>query len=119
VSMRCTRGTAGFTMVEVVVALLFMTIVALSFSASTQFAARLLGRSEIELRAAQYLEAEAERLRALSLDSLVTGSRSSGLGQASWEVVDSTTFVQVILATEYGSARVGSVVDSVTIYRLR
>lgn len=100
-------------------ALLFMTVVAISLAASTQFSARLLGRSEIELRAAQYLEAEAERLRALSLDSLVSGSRSAGLGQASWEVVDSTTFVQVILTTEYGTAAVGNVADSVTIYRLR
>ena len=50
VSMPGSRGAAGFTMVEVVVALLFMTVVALSFSASTQFAARLLGRSEIELQ---------------------------------------------------------------------
>ncbi|MGB1657460.1 MAG: type IV pilus modification PilV family protein [Longimicrobiales bacterium] len=109
----------GFTIVEVVIALLFMTVVALSFAASNQFSARLQGRSEIELRAAQHLEAEVERLRALSLDSLSTGSRSSGLGQASWDVVDSTTFVQIILATEYGNASMGTVLDSVTIYRLR
>ena len=106
-------------MIEVVVALLFMTVIALSFSATTQFSARLLARSQIELGAAQFLEAEAERLRALSFDSLSSGSRSNGMGQASWDVVDSTTFVQIVLSTEYGLASLGTVADSITIYRLR
>lgn len=110
---------AGFTLIEIVITILFLSVIALSFASSMQFSARLLGRSQIELQAAQFLESEAERLRSLSLDSLVTGSRSEGWGQASWQVVDSTTFVQIILTTQYGTDATGTVADSVTIVRLR
>jgi len=53
------------------------------------------------------------------LDSLVTGSRSEGWGQAGWQVADSTTFVQIVLTTQYGTATAGTVADSVTIVRVR
>ncbi len=112
-------GPSGFTLVEVVVALIFLTVVALSLTSTTQFAARLMGRSELELQAAHFLEREAERLRATEIDSLVDGSRSAGLGEASWEIVDSTTFVQISLTTRYGTGVSGFLGDTVTILRLR
>jgi len=119
VSAHLARRDAGFTLIEVVITLLVLSVIAISFASSIQFSARLMGRSEIELHAAQFLESEAERLRSLSLDSLVTGSRSEGWGQAGWQVADSTTFVQIVLTTQYGTATAGTVADSVTIVRVR
>ncbi len=110
--------TNGFTLIEVLVALLFLTVVGVSLGAASQHAARTLRRSRTELEAAHFLEGEAERLRYLAYDSLQNGTRASGRGIATWTVQDSTTFRQVLLVTRYGSPVSGLVIDSVTLFRL-
>ena len=107
----------GFTLVEILVAMVILTVVAVSFGATTQHATRIVTRSRTELAAQQFLEVEAERLRLLAFDSLVDGSRARGRGIATWWVQDSTAFRQVLLETRYGSPATGLVVDSVVIFR--
>jgi prepilin-type N-terminal cleavage/methylation domain-containing protein len=109
--------SSGFSLVEVVVAVVILTLIVMSLTASNRYAATLAWRSEQELSAARFLEAETERLRVLPYDSLQSGARSSGRGTATWTVSDSGTFRQVILETRFGSATQGLLVDSVTLFR--
>lgn len=107
----------GFTLVEVLVALVFLTVVAVSIGGAMQNAIRNVRRSRMELNAAVFLEAEVERLRTIAFDSLVAGHRAQGPGIATWTVADSARFRQISLETRYGSPAGGWVVDSVTIFR--
>lgn len=109
----------GFTLIEIMVALVFLSVVAISLGTAAQQATRTLRRSRLELRAALFLDAEVERLRILDYDSLVDGVRTRGEGTATWNVTDSTTFRRVLLETRYGSPAAGLVVDSVTLFRTR
>lgn len=117
--IRRASAAEGFTLVEILVALVFLTLVAVSYGATTQWSSRVMSRSRAELDAQQFLEVETERLRLLAWDSLVDGTRSRGRGIATWSVVDSTSFRQVLLETRYGSPASGLVVDSVMIFRTR
>lgn len=107
----------GFTLIEIIVALVFLSVVAISLGAAAQQATRTLRRSRLELQAARFLDAEVERLRILDYDSLVDGALTRGAGSATWTVADSGTFRRVMLETRYGSPGVGSLVDSVTLFR--
>jgi Tfp pilus assembly protein PilV len=117
--MALTEGArrAGFTIVEVIIALVVLTVVGVAMAAANQHAARILQRSRIELNAARFLEAEVERLRILPFTSLSDGQHTQGRGIATWTVVDSTSYRRLLLETRYGSAATGMIVDSVTIYR--
>jgi prepilin-type N-terminal cleavage/methylation domain-containing protein len=107
----------GFTMVEVIVTLLLLTVVAVSLVGANQHVARVLQRSRLELNAARFLEAEVERLRLTPYASVQDGQRTDGRGIVTWTVLDSTSFRQVVVRTRYGSAASGFVSDSLTIYR--
>jgi len=115
--MRGRQPEGGFTLVEVLVALVFLTLVAVTFAATTQYASRIVNRSRVELDAQQFLEVETERLRVLHYDSLEDGKRSRGRGIASWSVTDSTSFKQVLLIARFGSPATAFVVDSVILVR--
>ncbi len=116
--LRECRARAGFTIIEVLVTLVVLTVVGVSLAGANQYAARILQRSRMELNAARFTETEAERLRLTTYASLATGQRTEGRGIARWTVVDLTTYRQVTLVTVYGSGAIGFVTDSLTIYRL-
>lgn len=116
--LRCgTPRDGGFTIPEILVALVLLTVVAVSLAATTQYAARIVNRSSMELAAQQFLEGESERLRLTPYDSLRDGRRSEGRGIATWRVQDSTTFRQVLLETRFGTPAQGLLVDSVILFR--
>lgn len=111
------REPGGFTLVEVIVALVFLTVVAVSIGGAMQRATATIRRSRLELNAAVFLESEVERLRTQAYDSVRSGTHAHGPGIAAWTVADSTRFRQVLLVSRYGSPARGWVVDSVTIFR--
>lgn len=111
--------TRGFTLPEILVALVFLTLVAVSFATTTQYAGRIVNRSRLELAAGQFLQVETERLRVVAYDSLRDGSRARGRGIATWSVQDSSSFRQVTLETRYGSPATGLLVDSIVLFRTR
>ena len=110
---------SGFTLIEIIVALVFLSVVAIALGGATQQATRILRRSHTELQAARFLDAEVERLRILDYDSLADGARTRGRGIATWTVTDSLRFRQVLVETRYGSPATGLLVDSVTLFRTR
>lgn len=117
--MRCVSERTGFTIVEVLVTIVFLAVVGVSLAAANGHAARILQRSRSELNATRFMESEVERLRLMPYASLANGTHTDGRGSASWTVVDSATFRQVIVRTRYGSAASGFVADSVTIFRIQ
>ena len=108
---------AGFTLVEVMVAMFFLSLVVMSLAAATDYANRVVNRSRTEISAQAFLESQAERLRLTSYAELRDGQRTEGRGIARWQVVDSSTFRQVMLETRFGSPATGLVVDTVVIFR--
>jgi len=110
---------SGFTLAEVMVAMFFLSLVVISLAGATDYANRIVTRSRTELAAQEFLERETERLRLLDYASLADGQRTDGRGIATWQVVDSTTFRQVLLVTRYGSPATGQVVDTVVVFRRR
>lgn len=109
----------GFTIIEVLVSVVFLTVIAVSLGTVTQQAARTIRRSRVELQAAEFLESQVEQLRFLAYDSLEAGTTSRGRGVATWTVEDSVTFRRILLETRFGSPATGLVVDSVTVFRVR
>ncbi|MGH7545943.1 MAG: prepilin-type N-terminal cleavage/methylation domain-containing protein [Gemmatimonadota bacterium] len=116
---RGVRETGGFTIVEVVVAIVLLSVVVLSLSAAALYTARALRAASDELRAAEFLQVEMERLLALPYDALASGSRSRPEGTAAWTVVDSVAYRQITLVTHYAPTPAISEWDTVSAYRLK
>lgn len=112
-------GRRGFTLIEVLIALVLMTVVAVALVGVTQFAGGFMDRSRAELAATEFIQMEMERFRALPWDSVVSGEHLRGRGRALWTVTDSASFRQLILVTEYRSHRGLGVVDTLVGYRVR
>jgi len=107
----------GFTLIEILVAIVILLIGALSLMGSSRIAAESLRRSGTELRAAQLIHDEVERLRTLPLDSLVDGVSVRPGGTSSWVVTDSVSYLRVELALT--TSAVGGVTQSDTVFVYR
>lgn len=111
-------GARGFTVVELIVAVVLLSVVVLALSASALYTARALRQSSEHLRASELLQGELERLLSLPYDSLVSGSRTLPQGTAAWTVVDSVTYRRILLVTHYAPTAAFSVWDTVAAYRV-
>jgi len=113
------RRASGFTLIEVLVTIVVLSVVGVALAATMQYATRTLRRSRDELAAAAFLRSTVEHVRLVPYDSVVDGSRGEGRGTAVWTVQDSATFRQVLVVTRYGSPAHGQIVDSVSLFRSR
>lgn len=115
-----TSGTAGFTIIEVMVAIVVLTVVSVSLGLVIERAAAVTRRSRLELAAATFLLAEAARLRESPWASLTSGSVARGDSVATWTVSDSGAVRRIVLVTAQTSATGSQVAqDSVLIVRRR
>jgi hypothetical protein len=105
--------------VELLVAVVLLTVVAISLVGSTQYVSRTLSRSQAELKAGEALQAEMERLMSLPYDSLQTGSGALPMGTSTWTVGDSVTYKEILLITQYQSPDGIVLWDTVSAFRLR
>ena len=109
----------GFTLIEIVVAALVLVMGVLALLGSNRVATMSAQRASLELRAAQLIQEQTERLRTLPIDSLRTGAGSYPSGNASWIVTDSGAYLRVeiaVLSRPEAGVRVG---DTVFLYRPR
>jgi Tfp pilus assembly protein PilV len=113
------RGGGGFTVVEVIVAVVLLSVVALSLAGFTLYASRALRTSSAHLRAAEFAQAELERLLTVPYDALASGTRSTAQGRATWTVEDSVTYRRIRLVTEYAPTPAVSVWDTLVAYRTK
>ena len=107
----------GFTVIEVMIAVVVLTVVAVSLGMITRQVTAVMGRSRLELGAAAFLMTEAARLRETPWDSLTNGSRTRGDSVATWTVSDSAGVRRILLVTGYTGTLIA--VDSALIVRRR
>lgn len=112
-------GAAGFTVVELIVAIVLLSVVVVSLAAASLYSSKALRRSSEELRASELVQGELERLLSLPYDSLVDGSRTLPQGTSTWTVLDSVSYRRIVLVTHYAPTAAFSVWDTVAAYRLR
>ncbi|MDT8342606.1 MAG: prepilin-type N-terminal cleavage/methylation domain-containing protein [Longimicrobiales bacterium] len=89
---------AGFTLVEVMVALVILAVGILGLAATTMYAVRQTTFGEITTERSAALQSVLERLRAMEFDSVRSGTDSVGTFQVNWRVVEAsrTKIVEVV-----------------------
>lgn len=109
----------GFTLVEVVVAIFILSVGALALVGTGRVASASIRQATLELRAAQLIQEELERLHALPLDSLRDGVASRPAGGALWTVQDSGAYLRVELVVAARPEAGRTLADTVYLYRPR
>ncbi len=80
------RGRAGFSLVEVIVALLVLTIGLLGLAAGTGWMIRTVHFGQVETARSTALQSAVESVRAMPYGSVVDGSEAFGDHTVAWEV---------------------------------
>lgn len=96
--VRVSGPEAGFTMVELIVAILILAIGVLGLAGTTALSVRQVNMSDVATERSVALQNTIERLRALDYDSVSTGSDSVGGYDVSWKAMGSgsTKLVQIV-----------------------
>ena len=76
----------GFTMVEVIVALIILTVGVLGLASTTIYVVRQTTMAELATERSAALQTVVERLRASDYDALASGSDSVGRFDVEWRV---------------------------------
>lgn len=79
---------AGFTMVEVMVALVILAVGVLGLAGTTALVVRQVTMADVATERAAALQSVVERLRAADFDSVGTGADTVGLFTAKWTTDD-------------------------------
>ena len=117
---RCpSSNERGVSMVELLIAVTIVAVVILSLAATSLYSSRTSTQSRIQLQAAEFQQAEIERLLSLPYDSVITGQRTLPDGASRWVVVDSFDFKQILVTTRYAPTQAVAVTDTAIAYRLR
>jgi len=113
------RAPSGFTLIEVIVSIVVLTVGVLGLVGSSRVAAASVRRATLELRVAELIQADVERLRTLPLDSLRDGQATRRAGDASWIVTDSISYIRIELAVTTRPEAGLTLSDTVFVYRPR
>lgn len=110
---------AGFTLVEVIVAIVVLSMGVLALVGAGRVAAVSVRRATLELRAAELIEEGVERLRTMPIDSLRNGTATRIAGNVLWTVVDSGTYLRAELVVNTLPEGGRTLSDTVYVYRPR
>jgi len=83
-------GQAGFTLVEVIVAIIILTFGLLGMAGTTALVVRQITLADVSTERAVALQTTLERLQALPFDSVASSSDSVGIFGVRWTVVTPT-----------------------------
>lgn len=108
---------AGFTLVELIVAVVLLLVVAGSLVGTARIVTASLQRATLELRAAQLTQDEVHRLRTLPVTSLADGTATHPGGTSAWMVTDSGAYLRVELEVRTAPLAGASLVDTLYLYR--
>jgi prepilin-type N-terminal cleavage/methylation domain-containing protein len=92
-------GRGGFTLIEVMVALIILTVGVLGLAATTVWAVRQSTVSELTTERAAAVQTVVERLRASDYATLAAGTDSVGRFAVEWAIVDGNRSKLVNLVT--------------------
>lgn len=90
---------AGFSLVEVIVALLIFTVGVLGLAGTTGYVMRQSQLSSIATERAQVLQAVIERLNAMEYADVVAGSWTVGTYSARWTVDAQNSSKEIVITT--------------------
>ena len=113
------QSSSGFTLVEVLVSVFVLTVGILALVSTSRVAAVSLRRATLELRAAELIQEDVERLRTLPFDSLRDGQATRGAGDTRWTVTDSVSYLRVELEVTTRPEAGVALTDTVFVYRSR
>lgn len=82
------QGDAGFSLVELMVALVILTIGMLGLAGVTAYTIQKVSVAELDTERGAALQTVVEQLRAVPLTSVTNGADTVGLFEVSWSVVD-------------------------------
>jgi len=92
-------GRAGFTIVEVIVAIVILAVGLLGMAGTTSVVLRQVTMANLATARTVALQSTLERLRGISFDSVAAGSDSVGLFQVTWTVTDEFQWKDVEIVT--------------------
>jgi prepilin-type N-terminal cleavage/methylation domain-containing protein len=98
---------SGLTLIEVVVAMVVMTIGILGLAAGTGWMIRSVGLTQMDTDRAAALQATVESVRGRAFDQVSAGSTSQGEYSVSWSVASATSNSKVLEFVIVGPGRVG------------
>ena len=82
-----TTGQAGFTLIEVILATLLLTVGVLGLASTTGFVVRSISLADLRTERAAALRSAVETVRAMPYDSVNSGLDSIGLFEIRWNSV--------------------------------
>lgn len=92
-------GRAGFTIVEVIVAIVILAVGLLGMAGTTTVVLRQVTMANLATARTVALQSTLERLRGISFDSVAAGSDSVGLFQVTWTVTDQFQWKDIEVVT--------------------
>jgi len=92
-------GDAGFSLVELMIALVILTVGVLGLAAVSAFTIQKVTVAELDTERGAALQTVVERLRSLPLDSLVNGGDSVGHFAVTWSVTNNGDHASVEIVT--------------------
>jgi prepilin-type N-terminal cleavage/methylation domain-containing protein len=92
-------GKAGFTIVEVIVAIIVLAMGLLGLAGTTVLIIRQTTLADVASDRSVTLQSTIERIRATPFDSVEAGSESSGLYNVAWSVTDGGRWKNVDIVT--------------------
>lgn len=99
---RAHRGQDGFSIVELVVAILILAIGVLGLAGTTALVIRQVTLSDVNTERAAALQSVIEQIRSTPYAMVAPGSRSVGEFDVAWSIVDSTGQTRTIRVVTQG-----------------
>lgn len=112
-----TEGRGGFTLAELIVAVVVLSMIAMSLVSGMRIVTASLTRATLELRATQLIEDEVHRLRTAPVASLADGTATRPGGTSAWTVTDSGSYLRVELEVTTKPLAGASIIDTLYVYR--
>jgi prepilin-type N-terminal cleavage/methylation domain-containing protein len=105
---RPVRGRRGFTLIEMIIAIIVMSIGIMGLAGTASFVATQMGGGNMQTIAAAMVNKVSDSLSARRCSSLVSGSQTKRGVRVAWEVADSSRTKWVTQQVQYTAKR-GSV----------
>jgi len=93
------RDRGGFTLVEIIVAVIVLTFGVLGLAGTTAYVIRQVTLAEVTSRRAAAVQSAVEQLRAMPYEDLANGSDSVGPFAVDWTVASSNRSAQITVVT--------------------
>ena len=93
------QGRGGFTIVEIVVAVIVLTFGVLGMAGTTAYIVRQVTLAQVTSRRAAAVQSAVERLRATPFEDLANGADSVGVFAVSWNVVSANRSAAITVVT--------------------